>query len=87
MEDHKEMEEEDSLQPVEFLERLDMNLLKLKKVSTKNTLLMDKRFKISRTLEMKIKMENSFRILRKNQEEVNHKTDNLKTLLNIWDTM
>lgn len=81
------MEEEDSLQPVEFLERLDMNLLKLKKVSTKNTLLMDKRFKISRTLEMKIKMENSFRILRKNQEEVNHKTDNLKTLLNIWDTM
>jgi hypothetical protein len=69
---HKEMEEGDSLQLVEFLERLDMNLLKQKKVLTKNILHMDKQFKINRTLEMKIKMVNLFRILRKNQEVVNH---------------
>jgi hypothetical protein len=69
---HKEMEEGDSLQLVEFQERLDMNLLKQKKVLTKNILHMDKQFKINRTLEMKIKMVNLFRILRKNQEVVNH---------------
>jgi hypothetical protein len=69
---HKEMEEGDSLQLVEFLERLDMNLLKQKKVLTKNILHMDKQFKINRTLEMKIKMVNLFRILRKNHEVVNH---------------
>ncbi len=69
---HREMEEGDSLQLVEFQERLDMNLLKQKKVLTKNILHMDKQFKINRTLEMKIKMVNLFRILRKNQEVVNH---------------
>ena len=69
---HKEMEEGDSLQLVEYLERLDMNLLKQKKVLTKNISHMDKQFKINRTLEMKIKMVNLFRILRKNQEVVNH---------------
>jgi hypothetical protein len=77
MEDHKEMQEEDNLQPVVFLERLDMNLLKPKKVSIKSILLTDKPFKISRILLVIIlKTVNLFHnIHRKNLGVENHKID------------
>jgi hypothetical protein len=77
MVDHKEMQEEGNLQPVVFLERLDMNLLKLKKVSIKSILLTDKPFKISRILLEKIlKTVNLFHnIHRKNLGVENHKID------------
>ena len=83
---HKEMPEEGNLQLVVFLERQDMNLLKLKKVLTKSILLMDKLFKINRIPEpeMKIMTVNlSLKIQhRKNQEVECQKTD-LKKYLKI----
>lgn len=81
----KETLEEDNLQLVEFLERQDMNLLKLKKVLTKSILLMDKLFKINRIPEpeMKIMTVNlSLKMHRKNQEVECQKTD-LKKYLKI----
>jgi len=83
MHNHKEMPEEDNLQRVEFLEKQDMNLLKLKKVLTRSISLMDKLFKISKILEEKIMMENSFRTHKRNHEEEYQRIENQRLLLKI----
>jgi len=79
----KEMPEEDNLQRVEFLEKQDMNLLKLKKVLTRSISLMDKLFKISKILEEKIMMENSFKIHKRNHGEEFQRIENQRLLLKI----
>jgi len=83
MHNRKEMPEEDNLQRVEFLEKQDMNLLKLKKVLTRSISLMDKLFKISKILEEKIMMENSFKIHKRNHEEEFQRIENQRLLLRI----
>ena len=80
MVDHREMEEEDNHLRVGFLVRLDMNLLRLKKVSTKSISLTDKLFRINKILVLpKIMTVNSSKTHRKNQEVENHKTEEQKT--------
>ena len=80
MVDHREMEEEDNHRRVGFLVRLDMNLLRLKKVSTKSISLTDKLFRINKILVLpKIMTVNSSKTHRKNQEVENHKTEEQKT--------
>ena len=80
MVDLREMEEEDNHRQVGFLVRLDMNLLRLKKVSTKSISLTDKLFRINKILVLqKIMTVNSSKTHRKNQEVENHKTEELKT--------
>ena len=83
MHNHKEMPVEDNLQRVEFLVKQGMNLLKLKKVLTRSISLMDKLFKISKIQEEKIKMENSFKIHRRNHEVEFQRIENQRLLLKI----
>jgi hypothetical protein len=80
MVDHREMEEEDNHRRVGFLVRLDMNLLRLKKVSTKSISLTDKLFRINKILVLpKIMTVNLSKTHRKNQEVENHKKEEQKT--------
>ena len=79
MVDHREMEEEDNHRRVGFLVRLDMNLLRLKKVSTKSISLTDKLFRINKILVPKIMTVNSSKTHRKNREVENHKKEEQKT--------